>query len=192
MWPQCCRNRCLAHQTVWMPIVTTEAEQIERTGRRTWSRGPSEFLYSAQEPPRAFPLTHGPGSRQLVTGVLPPYERMSAATTPPTRSVGWSKRSRTASQGPGRRGSVPDGLWRPAVHLSSSSRDQRSDARRNPAECGPNADPPALGAGGRARRRREATGRTREEWDSNPRAPCGTNDFQDRRLRPLGHPPIRL
>ena len=32
-------------------------------------------------------------------------------------------------------------------------------------------------------------GPSREEWDSNPRAPCGTNGFQDRRLRPLGHPP---
>ncbi len=29
----------------------------------------------------------------------------------------------------------------------------------------------------------------REEWDSNPRASCPANGFQDRRLRPLGHPP---
>jgi PKD domain len=31
----------------------------------------------------------------------------------------------------------------------------------------------------------------REEWDSNPRASCPANGFQDRRLRPLGHPPGR-
>ena len=29
----------------------------------------------------------------------------------------------------------------------------------------------------------------REGWDSNPRAGCPANGFQDRRLRPLGHPP---
>ncbi len=29
----------------------------------------------------------------------------------------------------------------------------------------------------------------REEWDSNPRMSCPINGFQDRRLRPLGHPP---
>ena len=31
----------------------------------------------------------------------------------------------------------------------------------------------------------------REEWDSNPRMSCPINGFQDRRLRPLGHPPER-
>ena len=31
----------------------------------------------------------------------------------------------------------------------------------------------------------------REEWDSNPRMSCPINGFQDRRLRPLGHPPGR-
>src|SRR5688500_19394859 len=31
-------------------------------------------------------------------------------------------------------------------------------------------------------------GRWRRERDSNPRAPFGANGFQDRRLKPLGHP----
>jgi hypothetical protein len=43
----------------------------------------------------------------------------------------------------------------------------------------------------RPRRRLDTTGRSREEWDSNPRASCPANGFQDRRLRPLGHPPGR-
>jgi len=42
---QCSRNRCLARWTVWIPVRTPEAEQVERTRRKTWSRAGSEFLY---------------------------------------------------------------------------------------------------------------------------------------------------
>ena len=42
--PQCSRNRCLARWTVWMPIVDAEAEQVERTRRKTWSRARSEVF----------------------------------------------------------------------------------------------------------------------------------------------------
>ena len=53
-----------------------------------------------------------------------------------------------------------------------------------------------LGGHGRSRRERvlcadPRIARKREEWDSNPRMSCLINGFQDRRLRPLGHPPGR-
>src|SRR4029077_13481579 len=40
----------------------------------------------------------------------------------------------------------------------------------------------------------EAVGRSiwRKEWDSNPRWACVHGGFQDRCLKPLGHPSIRL
>jgi hypothetical protein len=42
---ECSRNRCLARWTVWIPpIVAAEAEQVERTRRRTWSRARSEVF----------------------------------------------------------------------------------------------------------------------------------------------------
>jgi hypothetical protein len=41
---QCSRNRCLAQWTVWVPIAAAEAQQVERTRRKTCSRAESEFL----------------------------------------------------------------------------------------------------------------------------------------------------
>jgi hypothetical protein len=41
---QCSGNRCLAWWTVWIPIVAAEAEQVERTRRKTWSRARSEVF----------------------------------------------------------------------------------------------------------------------------------------------------
>jgi hypothetical protein len=42
--PQCSRNRCLARWTVWIPIVAAEAQQVERTRRKTCPRAESAFL----------------------------------------------------------------------------------------------------------------------------------------------------
>jgi len=41
---QCSGNRCLARWTVGSPIVAAEAEQVERTRSKTWSRARSEVL----------------------------------------------------------------------------------------------------------------------------------------------------
>jgi hypothetical protein len=38
VWPECLRNRCLAHWTVWIPVVAAGAEQVARTRRETLSR----------------------------------------------------------------------------------------------------------------------------------------------------------
>ena len=42
---QCSRNRCLAPvDSLDPPIVAAEAEQVERTLRKTWSRARSEVF----------------------------------------------------------------------------------------------------------------------------------------------------
>jgi hypothetical protein len=59
-------------------------------------------------------------------------------------------------------------------------------ARARPAKsanCGPQCGPTTTPLVG------EIAGRWREGRDSNPGAPHGASGFQDRRLRPLGHPP---
>src|SRR6266540_6004778 len=41
---QCARKRCLVPVEVWIPIVAAEAEQVERTRRKTWSWARSRFF----------------------------------------------------------------------------------------------------------------------------------------------------
>jgi hypothetical protein len=57
------------------------------------------------------------------------------------------------------------------------------------AKCGPNVAPPPSQAAWRTGRKSQNPRGWREDWDSNPGAGCPANGFQDRRLRPLGHPP---
>jgi len=63
-----------------------------------------------------------------------------------------------------------------------SSRDRLMWRR---AGCGQNCGQTAIGV---LPSRAESAHFVRRGWDSNPREPCGSSGFQDRRIRPLCHP----
>ena len=73
---QCSGNRCLARWTVGSPIVAAEAEQVERTRSKTWSRARSEVL-----------VPYRPVSPENVPNqVSLPADGLDSSSRPPSRA----------------------------------------------------------------------------------------------------------
>jgi hypothetical protein len=145
------------------------------------------------------------------------YERTAPLSTeqPNSHLAGFRRRQREGSHALDSTGSVRGraaGCWRDVSFSPPPARQVRDSTRRSlglryPAgtSCGPAAQARAVELDRHRRLAlaaisgvKSATGGVRSSvldwrkgWDSNPRYPCRHAGFQDRCLKPLGHPSIK-